>query len=79
MEEIVKDGIAVCEDLCPCGSHLRLHACTFGKSSGDPHQKFYIDCESQCGRICGWKPSIDAAIAAFDAEYGTRQVVSNAK
>ena len=79
MEETVKDGIAVCEDLCPCGSHLRLHACTFGKSSGDPHQKFYIDCEARCGRVSSWNPSIDAAVAAFDAEYGTRQVVSNAK
>lgn len=79
MEKIWKDGIELCEDTCPCGAKMRLHINTFGKQKGNPHQKFYVDCEDHCGRVSDWMLSPDAAIAAFDSEYGTRRVVSNAK
>ena len=38
-QEILKDGIEKCEDLCPCGAHLRLHAYTFGKKENKPKQE----------------------------------------
>lgn len=79
MEETRKDGIEVCEDLCPCGAKLRLHTNTFGKREGNPHQKFYIDCEHRCGRVSDWKSTPDEAIAAFDAEYGSKLVVPAAR
>ena len=69
MEENRKDGIEVCEDECPCGAKLRLHAYTFGRQKGNPQQKFYIDCEKHCGRVSDWMVTPDEAIAAFDAEY----------
>lgn len=79
MDKIRKDGIEVCEDLCPCKAKLRLHTNTFGKREGNPHQKFYIDCEAQCGRVSSWKMSPEEALDAFDSEYGHHPVVKGAR
>lgn len=65
---VVQDGIETCEDKCPCGAHLRLHAYTFGRKEGKPKQRFYIDCSGHCGRVTEWHDSIDEATAAFDRE-----------
>ncbi len=75
-QEILKDGIENCEDLCPCGAHLRLHKYTFGKKENKPKQRFYIDCTAQCGRVSDWHDTPDDAIQAFDHEFQAE--VSNA-
>lgn len=66
--EIIPDGIEICEDKCPCGAHLRLHTHTF-QTNSDRQKKFYIDCANHCGRVTMWNDSIDASIEEFDREY----------
>jgi len=68
-QELLKDGIEQCEDLCPCGAHLRLHKYTFGRKENKPKQRFYVDCASHCGRVTEWHDTIDSAIEAFDKEF----------
>ena len=66
---IPTDGIEVCEDKCKCGGQLRLHTYTFNRNKPTQQTKFYIDCDSMCGRVSEWHNSPEKAIEAFDKEF----------
>lgn len=74
----VKDGIETCEDRCSCGGSLRLHAYTFDRYTDSRKQRYYVDCDKQCGKVGPWADTLDEAVEAFDAMPGIQGNVQEA-